>query len=239
MPGLLFLKVDRAWDRIRDDARFAALRPARGHPLEADLSPAGAVLVGCSQTQSVIPGVVGLEGVHMGNRIRLAGLVAAVSMSMGADALACGDKFLVAGRGTRYQRPKNARAANVLIYANPASGLPAALQSVPVDTLLKREGHRSTTVETLDQLAAILAGGRFDVVLAASTVASAVEKLLGGAADAPVMVAFCIKPTGPEAVAATAPCTVKTPPKERSFLEAIDKAVLTHDKNAKKALARG
>ena len=111
---------------------------------------------------------------------------------------------------------------------------------MPVDTLLKREGHRSTTVETLDQLAAILAGGRFDVVLAANTVASAVEKLLGGAADAPVMVAFCIKP-GPEPVVAdaTAPCTVKAPPKERSLLEAIDKAVLTHDKNAKKALARG
>ncbi len=52
--------------------------------------------------------------------------------------------------------------------------------------------------------------------------------------------AFCIKPTGPQPVAAeTAPCTVKAPPKERSFLEAIDKAVLTHDKNAKKALARG
>ena len=175
----------------------------------------------------------------MGNRVRLAGLVAAVSLAMGADALACGDKFLVAGRGTRYQRPKNARAANVLIYANPSSGLPAALSSVPVETLLKREGHRSTTVETLDQLAAILAGGRFDVVLAASTVASAVEKLLGEAADAPVMVAFCIKPTEPVVADASAPCTVKAPPKERSFLEAIDKAVLTHDKNAKKALARG
>ena len=36
-----------------------------------------------------------------------------------------------------------------------------------------------------------------------------------------------------------APCTVKAPPKERSLLEAIDKAVLTHDKNAKKAQARG
>jgi hypothetical protein len=178
----------------------------------------------------------------MSDRIRLAGLVAAVSLCMGADGLACGDKFLVAGRGTRYQRPKNARAANVLIYANPSSGLPAALQSVPVDTLLKREGHRSTTVETLDQLAAILAGGRFDVVLAANTVVSAVEKLLGGAADAPVLVAFCIKPTGPQPVVAdaTAPCTVKAPPKERSLLEAIDKAVLKHDKNAKKAQqARG
>jgi len=175
----------------------------------------------------------------MSDRVRLAGLVAAASLCMGPDLLACGDKFLVAGRGTRYQRPKNARAANVLIYANPASGLPAALQSVPVDTLLKREGHRSTTVETLEQLAAILAGGRFDVVLAASTVASAVEKLLGGAPDAPVMVAFCIKPTEPVTADATAPCTVKAPPKERTFLEAIDKAVLTHDKNAKKALARG
>ena len=175
----------------------------------------------------------------MSDRIRLAGLVAAVCLCLSADGLACGDKFLVAGRGTRYQRPKNARAANVLIYANPASGLPAALQGVPVDTLLKREGHRSTTVETLDQLAAILAGGRFDVVLAASTVASAVEKLLGGSADAPVMVAFCIKPTEPVTADATAPCTVKAPPKERSFLEAIDKAVLTHDKNAKKLLARG
>ena len=175
----------------------------------------------------------------MSDRIRLAGLVAAVSLCVSAEGLACGDKFLVAGRGTRYQRPKNARAANVLIYANPASGLPAALQGVPVDTLLKREGHRSTTVETLDQLAAILAGGRFDVVLAASTVASAVEKLLGGAADAPVMVAFCIKPTEALVTDTTAPCTVKAPPKERSFLEAIDKAVLTHDKNAKKLLARG
>jgi len=177
----------------------------------------------------------------MRERIRLAGLVAAVFLSLGADALACGDKFLVAGRGTRYQRPKNARAANVLIYANPASGLPAALQNVPVDSLLKREGHRSTTVETLDQLAAILAGGRFDVVLAASTVVSAVEKLLAGAADAPVVVAFCIKPSGPQPVAAdaSAPCTVKAPPKERSLLEAIDKAVYTHDKNTKKALARG
>ena len=53
--------------------------------------------------------------------------------------------------------------------------------------------------------------------------------------------AFCIKPTDPQAVVAdaSAPCTVKAPPKERSFLEAIDRAVLTHDKNAKKALARG
>ena len=168
----------------------------------------------------------------MHNGIRLACLVAAVSLCTGGDLFACGDKFLVAGRGTRYQRPKNARAASVLIYADPSSGLPSSLGSVPVESVLKRQGHRSTTAETLEQLSALLAGGRFDVVLAASSVAAAVENLLGSRPDAPVVVAFCAK-TSNEA-GKKAPCAVKAPPKERSLLEAIDKAVERHDRNARK-----
>jgi hypothetical protein len=99
--------------------------------------------------------------------------------------------------------------------------------------VLKRQGHRSTTAETLDQLSALLAGGRFDVVLAASSVAAAVEGLLGGRPDAPVVVAFCAKTSNQDA-GKKAPCAVKAPPKERSLLEAIDKAVERHDRNARK-----
>jgi hypothetical protein len=153
----------------------------------------------------------------MTNRIRFAVLVATVGIWMGGDLLACGDKFLVAGRGTRYQRPKNARAASVLIYANPSSGLPAALKHVKVESVLKHEGHRSTTVETFDQLSAILAGGRFDVVVAASSVAGEVEKLLGGGSDRAVVLAL------------------DAPPKEGSLLKAIDKAVEQRDKARKTA----
>jgi hypothetical protein len=175
----------------------------------------------------------------MSRSIRSAAMVAALGLFASADLLACGDKVLVAGRGTRYQRPKTARAANVLIYDNQASGLPAALERLPVDRLLKREGHSATRVETLDQLSAVIAGGRFDVVLVANTVASTVQKLIDSVTDAPVMVAFCVKPGADVPKAdAQAPCSVKAPPKERSLLEAIDKAVLTHDRNAKKALAR-
>ena len=135
---------------------------------------------------------------------------------------------------------RNARAANVLIYANPASCLPETLKSVPVDKLLKREGHRSTTVETLDQLAAILAGGRFDVVLAASSVVAAVEKLVGTTPEAPVVVAFCPKQDAKVAEGSgKAPCAVKAPPKEGALLEAIDKAVLKHDKDLRKTRATG
>jgi hypothetical protein len=175
----------------------------------------------------------------MKRRFVLPAFLVAFAFCLGADLLACGDKFLVAGRGTRYQRPKNARAASVLIYANPSNGLQAALKTVPLDSALKREGHRATMVETPDQLAAILASGRFDVVLVASGDAAAVEKLLGGSPDAPVLLALCVKAAGQEQPASDkgASC-LKTPPKEGSLLEAIDKAVERRDQNARKGQVR-
>ena len=155
----------------------------------------------------------------------------------GADLLACGDKFLVVGRGTRYQRPKNARAASILIYANPSTGLPASFKGLPVETVLKREGHRSTTVETPEQLSAILAGGRFDVVLTDSRDAAALEKLIGTGPDAPVIVTICDKTSGqePKEVEKAVSCSLKAPAKAGSLLEAVDKAVERHDLNIRKA----
>ena len=175
----------------------------------------------------------------MKTRIGLVGLLVAGGLWMGADLLACGDKFLVAGRGTRYQRPKNARAASVLIYANPSTGLQAALKKVPLDSVLKHEGHRATTVEAREQLSAILASGHFDVVLVASGDAATVEGLLGQDPDAPVVVAFCVKAPGQEQTAPdkSASC-LKTPPKEYALLEAIDKAVERRDQNVRKAQTR-
>lgn len=173
----------------------------------------------------------------MNPRIRVSGLVAAVLLSTGPDVFACGDKFLVAGRGTRYQRPKNARAASVLIYANPSTGLPAALRKLPVESVLKNEGHRSTMVESSDKLSAVLTGGRFDVVLAASTAVTAVKELLGTGPDAPVVVALCVT-GGDQSPSDRAGC-VKAPPRQRSLLEAIDKAVEQRDRNAQRAAIRG
>ena len=176
----------------------------------------------------------------MKRRIAFAGLVAAVGLWTGGDLLACGDKFLVVGRGTRYQRPKNARAASILIYANPSAGLPAALKSLPLESVLKHEGHRSTTVETPEQLSAILTSGRFDVVLASSVDVATVEKLLGAAPDAPVVLAVCDPQNTrqPKETEKSASCALKAPPKAASLLEAIDKAVERHDQNARKAQAR-
>ena len=147
-------------------------------------------------------------------RVAVAALVA---LAFGGDLLACGDKFLVGSRGTRYQRPKNARAATILIYAAPESELAAALKKVKADSVFKHEGHRATTVQSLDQLSTVLAGGRFDVVLAASSESQAVANLVGAGLDAAVVVGLDGRP------------------KEGGLLKAIDKAVERRDQNLKKA----
>src|SRR5574339_385575 len=96
--------------------------------------------------------------------------VLAVMLSVGVvDMLACGEKFLMAGRGTRYQRPKNARAASVLIYTDPASAVAVALKKAKVESLLKLEGHRATKVQTLQELSTIVTSGRYDVILTADS----------------------------------------------------------------------
>ena len=152
----------------------------------------------------------------MKSRVGAAALAAALCILGASDLLACGDKYLSSGRGTRYQRPKNARAASVLIYADPST---EAMQDARVQSALKRGGHRATTVQTLEQLSAVLQGGRFDVVLAATAAAATVQHLLSGA-DAAVLV------------------TLDSSHGERKLLQAIDKAVEQHDRNTRKTQSR-
>ena len=61
-----------------------------------------------------------------------AGLLLLIGVSSGDVLLACGDKFLVSSRGTRFQRAAVAREpASILIYTNPASELPKVLPASP------------------------------------------------------------------------------------------------------------
>jgi hypothetical protein len=147
--------------------------------------------------------------------------VLVVMLSVGVvDMLACGEKFLMAGRGTRYQRPKNARAASVLIYTDPASAVAAALKKAKIESLLKLEGHRATKVQTLQELSTIVASGRYDVILTANSDSANVQRLVQVSPNAAVVVG------------------VDDLVKNRSLLEAIDNAVLQRDNNLKKTATR-
>ena len=155
----------------------------------------------------------------MGMRRTFGVLVLMLSVGV-VDMLACGEKFLMAGRGTRYQRPMNARAASVLIYADPASPVAAALKKAKVESLLKLEGHRTTKVQTLQELSTIVAAGRYDVILTANSDAANVQRLIE---------------VSPEAASVVA---VDDLMKSRTLLAAIDKAVVARDHALKKSATR-
>jgi acyl-CoA synthetase (AMP-forming)/AMP-acid ligase II len=89
-----------------------------------------------------------------------------------------------------------------------------------VSSILKLEGHRATTVETPEQLASMLKSARFDVVIAASSFAPAVELLVGSSPERPVVV------------------TLDPSPKPGYLIDAIDRAVERHDQNIRKTQSR-
>ena len=153
----------------------------------------------------------------MRNRRIFGVLVVLLAIGMTGDLIACGDKFLVAGRGTRYQRPKTARAASVLIYADPASAVAASLKKAKVESILKLEGHRATRVQSLEELSAIVSSGRYDVILTATSDSANVQRLVQTSRDAATVLA------------------VDDLVKNRSLLQAIDTAVSQRDLTLKKS----
>lgn len=150
---------------------------------------------------------------------RTLGVLTVVFALAAPDLLACGDKFLIGGRGTRYQRPKNARAASVLIYAAPASAVAAVLKKAKVESLLKLDGHRTTRVQTLQELTTIVSSGRYDVILTANGDSASVQGLVQASPDAAVVVG------------------VDDLVRNRTLLATIDQAVVQRDQN-RKTLAR-
>ena len=98
--------------------------------------------------------------------------------SAGPVLLACGDKFLVVSRGTRFERPAMRHAARILVYANPISGFAKSLATAPMERTLRKAGYDPMMVISADQLDKALTGGEWDLVLADLADASDIQRRL-------------------------------------------------------------
>ncbi len=143
------------------------------------------------------------------------------------DLLACGDKFLVVGRGTRFRRASIPRSpAAILVYANPASNLPVALANVPVEATLSKAGYRPTTVSSAEEFDRALRRGGWDLVL----VDVAEGRDLNGrvpADNAPAVLPVVYNPTRMEWKQARRqyPAVLRSPTKTQAFLDTVDEAL--------------
>jgi hypothetical protein len=144
-----------------------------------------------------------------------------------ADLLACGEKFLVVSRGTRFQRAAPAREpAAILVYVNPASTLPRALERVPVEATLRRVGYRPTTVSSPADLDRALRQGGWDLIVAALSDSTTLHARLQGG-DAPMILPVLYGETGTAVAQARKqfPHVLRGPIKNQMLLEAVDDAL--------------
>ena len=159
-------------------------------------------------------------------------LVGTLRLVMAAGALdplgACGDKYLNLGLGTRYHwSAKERRAAAILIYATPTSELSKLLASLSVDDAMKKAGYQPAFAGSSDQLEAALRGRKWDIVVIDGTDTDSVALRLPKAADAPHVLPVLTKPTKEELKRAekTYDVVLKTPSKNRAFVDALDDAM--------------
>jgi hypothetical protein len=154
------------------------------------------------------------------------------------DLLACGDKFLVGSRGTRYQRARIAgRQAAVLVYVNPATAMGKALAGVPVDENLKKAGYRGASVASVAELERTVAQGGWDLVITDLTDGAAIRGKLPQGANAPMVfpVAFNATKAVFDQAKKDYPKVVKGPIKNQAFLDALDDYIAYIDKQRSKA----
>jgi hypothetical protein len=88
----------------------------------------------------------------------------------------CGDKFLNTGRGTRLQQAPRGRQESILIYANSASDVPAALARASVENALRVAGYRPKAVSLAADFERELSQDKWDLVVVGLADAEALTK---------------------------------------------------------------
>src|SRR5262245_57350240 len=105
----------------------------------------------------------------------ISALSALLLLTLWTNTFACGDKFLVAGRGIRYERAHAAvQPGSILMYRNRNFEDPKAGNDL--ENALKKVGHKVQSVDDVTKLDATLKTGKFDLVVVNLSDAPLLEK---------------------------------------------------------------
>jgi hypothetical protein len=170
-------------------------------------------------------------------RVRVMALVvAAVVLQLGAEGLqACGDKFLLAGRGAKFRQAYAAiYPAAVVVFARPQRGSTAAIRNPQLLADLKQAGHRVVLVENEQALTRAFETERVDVLLTDGSDADRLATQADTVPAKPRVVPVLFKPTKAESKAVETRYQICLTSSDRSikFLAAIDDVMKARKKKA-------
>jgi hypothetical protein len=159
---------------------------------------------------------------------RVAAMLLALNAAcVGTDLLACGDKFLVVSRGTRFERAPLARQnVGVLLYANPASDVSKTLAILSVEATLRKAGYRPLSVSDLNQFDKALREGSWELVVVDLADAPAASARVEGK-RAPLVLPVAINSTRAALMEAKRRYSgvINSPTRGQAFVDAIDDAI--------------
>src|SRR5262245_25239316 len=136
---------------------------------------------------------------------------------------ACGDKFLLVGRGVRFQRAYAAvHPANIVIYAHKTTRADKAIRDPQFQKTLRQAGHQLSVIEDATLFEHALQVSSFDIVLADLVEAPAIDPIVATAASHP-KVLYVEYPSGStKALASQFMCELKADDRAVRFLDRID-----------------
>jgi hypothetical protein len=145
--------------------------------------------------------------------------------SLWTVAYACGDKFLMVGRGARFTQAYAAiYPATILLYARSGRGASTAILDPRFQASLTRAGHRLEVVRDEERLAQVLQEGSFDLILAEVTDVDAIRSKAEQSPAKPMVLPLMYKPTKADVETVKARYRVELTSSDRParYLSAID-----------------
>jgi hypothetical protein len=162
-------------------------------------------------------------------KLFVAALLVAVAPPAWRVAEACGDKFLLVGRGLRLQRAYAAvHPGNILIFAKPSTKESAAIRDPQFQKNLRQAGHALSVIEDLGLFEQALGSGSFDIVLADVAEAPRIDRLVAAAPSRPTPL-YVAYPSAfkDKALQEQYLCTLKATDRPIRFLDRIESEMKT------------
>ncbi|PWT82288.1 MAG: hypothetical protein C5B57_08925 [Blastocatellia bacterium] len=148
-------------------------------------------------------------------------------------AQACGDKFLLVGRGAKFHRAYAALyPASIVIYAQPRRHAATAIRDPRLQNDLKLAGHRMLVAEDEAAFARALESDRVDLVLTDVADADRIVTIASRSSTKPTILPVMYEPTPDEvkAIEARFMCRLKSSDRPDRYLIAIDDAMKARKK---------
>src|SRR5262249_17323316 len=170
---------------------------------------------------------------------RIVPLVVALAVSlpvMSRVVAACGDKFLMVGRGARFQRAyASVYPGKLVIYARPSTDPKAAIRDPELHKALRQAGHSVSVIEDWSLLEQALKMVPVDVILVDVAEAAKLRDLMSASPAHPdaLYVAFS---SDAKIAKADVECRLKSSDRPLKFLDEVENTMKTrarHTKNTK------